>query len=44
VIAPTVAAIWFGFRARRHGRPGGLVPVVVGIVVAVGAVLTRIRE
>ncbi|MDJ0323555.1 hypothetical protein QMG61_07240 [Cryobacterium sp. PH31-AA6] len=42
LLAPTVSAIWFGFRARRLGRGGGTVPAVIGIVVAAWTILTNL--
>jgi len=39
LIAPTIPAILFGFRASRLGRPNGIVPAVIGIVVAAWSLL-----
>ncbi|MBC7442714.1 MAG: hypothetical protein H7311_09375 [Ramlibacter sp.] len=33
LVAPTVPAIWFGFRARLLGAPSGLVPAAIGATV-----------
>lgn len=42
MIAPTVPAMWFGFRARRLGEPKGLIPAVIGAIAAAWGILTNI--
>lgn len=39
LILPTIPAIWFGLRARRLGLATGLVPAIIGAVIAGAAVL-----
>ncbi|TFC47100.1 hypothetical protein E3T26_09450 [Cryobacterium sp. TMT1-21] len=41
LIAPTVPAMWFGFRARRLGASSGLIPAVIGATVLAFGVLTN---
>ena len=41
MIAPAVAALVLGFRARRHGSALGIVPAVVGIVVIVYGIIAN---
>lgn len=40
MVAPAIAAVVFGFRARRRGA-GGLVPAVVGIIAIAYAILAN---
>ncbi len=43
LIAPTIPAMVFGFRARRLGVPSGIVPAVIGAVaLVVGLVLNTL--
>lgn len=42
LIAPTIPAILFGFRASRLGRANGIVPAVIGIVVAAWCILSNL--
>jgi hypothetical protein len=39
LIAPPVAAVWFGLRSRRLGSAAGLTPALIGAVVAGATVL-----
>jgi hypothetical protein len=39
LIAPTIPAIGFGLRARRLGIPAGVIPALVGLVVAAISIL-----
>jgi hypothetical protein len=41
MLAPTIPAIVFGFRARRQGVPSGLIPAVIGIAAAAWAILAN---
>lgn len=41
MVIPAVFAIVFGFRARRRGLPGGLIPAVIAIAAAAWAILTN---
>jgi hypothetical protein len=42
MIAPAVAAVWYGLRARREGLAKGSVPALVGGVVAVAVVAANV--
>lgn len=39
---PAVVAMTYGLRARRNGNPNGLIPVVIGMVVGLGFLLTNL--
>jgi len=41
MIAPAVAAVVFGFAARRHGSAPGIIPAVIGIVVVAYGILAN---
>lgn len=38
---PAVAAVVFGFRARRHGASTGIIPAVIGILVVAYGILAN---
>jgi hypothetical protein len=42
LIAPPVAAIWFGLRARRLGSTAGSTPALIGAVVGGATILLNI--
>jgi hypothetical protein len=39
MLAPTIPAMIFGFRARARGVTSGIIPAAIGAVVAAGALL-----
>ncbi|WP_448006765.1 hypothetical protein [Agromyces bauzanensis] len=41
MIAPTIPAMVFGFRARRLGRTEGLIAAIIGIVAAAWAIVSN---
>jgi hypothetical protein len=41
MVAPTIPAMIFGFRARAQGVTSGIIPAAIGAVVAAGAILTN---
>jgi hypothetical protein len=41
MIAPAVAAVVFGFRARRRGAGTGIAPAVIGMVVIAYAIVAN---
>ncbi|MDC2954794.1 hypothetical protein [Streptomyces gilvifuscus] len=42
LIAPGIAALLFGLRARRHGAAAGLAPALAGGIAAVGLVVLNV--
>ena len=44
MIAPAVAAVVLGFRARRHGAAPGNIPAVIGIVVVVYGIAANLLQ
>lgn len=38
LLMPSIAAIWFGLRAKRRGAPQGFIPVAIGATVAAASV------
>ena len=44
MIAPAVAAVVLGFRARRHGAATGIIPAVIGIVVVAYGILANLLQ
>ncbi len=41
MLAPAFAAIVLGFRARRQGAGNGIIPAVIGVVIAAYVILTN---
>jgi len=44
LVAPTLGAGWFGWRAKRLGHPNWLVPVVVATVIAAGSIALNLLQ
>ena len=44
MIAPAVAAVVLGFRARRRGAAAGIIPAVIGIVVVAYGILANLLQ
>ncbi|MFR0357474.1 hypothetical protein [Streptomyces sediminimaris] len=42
LIAPPLAALFYGLRGHRHGDPGGLAPALVGGITAVVLVVLNV--
>ena len=42
MFAPAGAAAWFGMRARKRGREGGLIPAIIGATVCVCLLLLNV--
>lgn len=42
LVAPAVTSAAFGWRARRHGRPSGLIAATVGTVATLGLLVLNI--
>lgn len=41
MVAPGIAAVWLGLRARRLGIPSGIVPAVIGVAAAAFGLLAN---
>ncbi len=42
MFAPAGGAAWFGMRARKRGREGGLIPAIIGATVCIGLVVLNL--
>ena len=42
LFAPAVAAVWYGFKARREGASNGIYPAVIGIVLGAFSIITNL--